>query len=199
MTYTRIDDGTPWLLLRSAAAHTPARGDAALLEVVRSLCSAGIRPLFRGVPIDRYPTIAASGVDTPDPGSAIFCADDFEKALEYTRAPFSSCAGAVMVFRGDHLDRCWRELPADSDAGVIAETLRDYPHRVDGTDTVWFSRIAHTDPATGYERQYGYWIPGDPHAALAAVILVGDVHVPFDYSPPGQPAQVWSPPPHWPE
>lgn len=197
MTYTLIDEETPWPLLRAAAAHTPSTSDSAIAAIVNPMRGGKSLPLFRGVPIDRYPRIAATGVDTAPTDSGIFCDFDLSKAFEYTGTPNGPRAGAIMVYHGGQLERSWRTLPEDADADTITDTLRDYPYQDTWGDKLWFSRLPDTNPHNGYELSYGYWIPGDPHAALAAVILVGAVDRPYDWSPPDAPAQIWEPPSHW--
>ncbi|QKT09615.1 hypothetical protein [Rhodococcus sp. W8901] len=126
------------------------------------------------MPIDRYPAIITRGVDAHPTDAAIFCSGDLSKALEYTMAPTGQRAGLVMIFRGPLLRPSFKIPPDEASVEDPEAVHRDYPHIHDDGLTRWRSR-APNSTVFGYEEAYGYWIPGDPFTALAAVLLVGDI------------------------
>lgn len=145
-----------------AAAISDALGQPHLINLFTSC---------RGVPWDRLPVILATGCDVEPSDSPIF-ASCLEKALEYGHEGDQ----VIQVF--DH--ECLR--PSFCDRAVTisdeerAETERNYPTVIPSEDSssLWFTRLSPDDSraATGYEREYGYWIPGNPIEALCALILI---------------------------
>lgn len=177
---------------RFAPDDLPSEFDSPVSELTSVLASAGYWPLFRGVSIDRYPAIVNRGVDADPTDTAIFCTDDLFKALEYTMWPPGQRAGAVMIFRGPLLLRSFKILPDTASVEETEAVRRDYPHFHDDGTTRWWSRVQNS-AAFGYEEAYGYWIPGDPFDALAAVLLVGDIAEHLDWAPQGDQSHVGAP------
>jgi hypothetical protein len=162
-----VSDPVPvWFV--AAGVEAPRQPPVGELETVdRALLAC----LFRAVSIDRLGTVLTTGVDV-EPSDAVVYADSFEKAWEYGGWP-----KVVLALSLDKLDRTYRELPADTDAEELALVQQRFPTvlpAVDGT-TLWCSRLAQDDPciAKSYEREYAWWIPGDPFEALRAVLLFG--------------------------
>lgn len=189
--YTRLTDHPYpiWLLSPNAL---PATSHGPISDLEKLLHEGGERPLFRGVTIDRLPTIITTGVDVEPSSAAIFCTECIDKALEYTRWPHGVRAGALMVFRSSHVDRSFCRPGEDATETQIAEIQRRYPRVHDNGTGRWFSRLPDSR-VFDYEREYGYWIPGNAQEALAAVFLIGEIDKPIDYSPPGAQPKVWDP------
>ena len=125
---------------------------------------------FRGVGLDRLPTILAAGVDV-EPTTAPIFVSEFDKAWEYGGWP-----KAVMAFDGMHLERTYREvITSDTAAGEINRLMVDYPTRVEDLagERLWLTRFSETDTraTSAYEREFARWIPGDPFVALLAVFV----------------------------
>lgn len=126
-------------------------------------------PDFRGVSFDRLETILATGIDVDPPTAPIFVSD-FEKAWEYGGWP-----KVIVALDWRHLDRTFREIPADTPDEEIARLMIDYPTRIpdEAGERIWLTRLAESDPraASPYEAAYARWIPGDPSDALRAVFV----------------------------
>jgi hypothetical protein len=125
---------------------------------------------FRGVELDRLPTVLAAGVDV-EPTTAPIFVSDFEKAWEYGGLP-----KAVMAFDGKLLEPTYREvIVAETTDDEIVKLMADYPTRIEvaSGERLHLSRFPETDPraASRYEMEYARWIPGDPFEALVAVFL----------------------------
>lgn len=132
----------------------------------------------RGVSSERLPVILSTGCDVEPSNAPLFVAS-IEKALEYGHDRDQ----VIQVFDRKCLRPSFCERDADLSQEERAEIERDYPNVIPSVDgsTLWFTRLAPSDTraATGYEREYGYWIPGDPVEALCALILIFDDPVRF--------------------
>ena len=126
----------------------------------------------RGVTLDRLPVILETGCDL-EPSNAPFFAGPLEKALEYGHDGDQ----LIQVFDSRSVQPSFRErCAATLTDEERAEIEKDYPtviHSDDGS-MIWFTRLAYEDnrAASGYEREYGYWIPGNPAEALSVIILI---------------------------
>jgi hypothetical protein len=127
----------------------------------------------RGVEIDRLPVILSTGCDV-EPSDAPFFAGPLRKALEYG----CTTDQVIQVFHTASLEPSWRECPAGLSAADRNQIEANYPTVIPSVDGshLWFTRFKFEDTraATDYERTYGYWIPGDPGKALAALILISE-------------------------
>lgn len=189
MSYVQIT-GLPVPVFRFNAGIIPSEEQPPIADALKGM---EVPVLYRGVTIDRYPTIATTGVDVEPSDAPIFCAPALSKALEYIQWPQGVRAGAIMAFRADHLERSFVAL---DEIGETVTAPEDYPHLHEDSTRRWYSRVAQS-PVFGYEEAYGYWIPGDPWEALIAVFLVGEVGLPWDWSPPGERSKSWTPPADW--
>lgn len=125
---------------------------------------------FRGVGLERLPTILATGVDV-EPTTAPIFVSDFDKAWEYGGLP-----KVVMAFDGRHLERTYREvIISDTPADEIARLMVDYPTRIESLDgeRLWLTRFPEMDTRanSSSEVEFARWIPGDPFNALLAVFV----------------------------
>jgi hypothetical protein len=122
---------------------------------------------FRGVGLDRLPTILAKGVDV-EPTTAPIYVSNLEKAWEYGGLP-----KVVMAFDGRHLQRTYREVISDAPDDEIARLMVDYPNRIESRDgkRLWLTRLPETSADSSYEVNFARWIPGDPFDALLAVFV----------------------------
>jgi|GEM_PF-2804676 len=125
----------------------------------------------RGVPWTRLPVILATGCDVEPSDSPIF-ASCLEKALEYGHEGDQ----VIQVFDHESLRPSFCERSASLTEEERAEIEKDYPTVIPNVDgsMLWFTRLSPDDSraATGYEREYGYWLPGKPIDALCALILI---------------------------
>lgn len=125
----------------------------------------------RGVTWTRLPVILTTGCDVEPPDAPLF-ASCLEKALEYGHEGDQ----VIQVFDHRFLrpSFCERLLPlAEEERAKIEKNYPTVIPSVDGS-RLWFTRLSPDDSraATGYEREYGYWIPGNPIEALCALILI---------------------------
>jgi len=129
-------------------------------------------PLFRGVSLDKFLTVLATGTDVQPTDAPIYCCD-FDKAWEYGGT--SMGVGPRMIYALDQskLDRTFRILPIDATAGQITDVRKTFPNHYEDQNMtgLWFSRMDSYFP--GYEMPYGYWIPGNAKEALMAIFLLG--------------------------
>lgn len=127
--------------------------------------------LFRGVGSDRLPTIMKTGCDV-EPSDAPLFVGPLTKALEYA----NDGDQIIQIFRAPLLLPSWQEWPASTALDDLAEVQRSYPTVLHTEDKAWsfFSRLPQGNPrlASPYEREYGFWIPGNAHLALAGVIII---------------------------
>lgn len=144
--------------------------------VAKDLCYAQMKELerkylhciFRGVALDRFEAIARNYVDV-EPTNAVIFADGLEKALEYGDWP-----KVVLVLRREFVKSSFRYAPGTTSEADLEIIRRDYPTLVRLDDgSFWLSRMREDDRriATAYESAYGWYIPGDPKEALAALLL----------------------------
>ena len=81
-----------------------------------------------------------------------------------------------MALKADALRRSFRVFSASTPPEQIEAVRKEFPTVLKLKDgTVWCSRLRNDDKriTTGYEEAYGWWIPGDPRDALAAIFLLG--------------------------
>ncbi len=123
---------------------------------------------FRGVSLDRLEAIGRNYIDVEPTNAAIF-ADCLDKALGYGDWP-----KVVMALRRSSLKRSFKIVPAATSDEDLETIRREYPTLVRMSDgSSWCSRLPEDDSRiyNGYELAYGWYIPGDPREALAAVFL----------------------------
>lgn len=126
-------------------------------------------PLFRAVGLDKLDQVLRIGIDR-EVGSVVFWADQsVEKAWEYGELP-----KVLLLLDPKRVEASWREVPSHASEDELATLRRGYPTEIRTLDnTYWFSRLSLDDPrvATGYEIEYGRWIPGDAREALLGLII----------------------------
>jgi hypothetical protein len=121
---------------------------------------------FRGVSIDRLPSILRFGIDV-QPTDAPIYVGEFEKAWEYGEFP-----KVVMALDVAHAKPTFRGMQDDVSQGELDELRAIYPYSYRVDDQTWLSRIDDPNPAVrGYEAAYARWIPGDPFGALRGVFV----------------------------
>lgn len=128
---------------------------------------------FRGVPIERFSTVLATGVDVEPTDSTIYCAEP-GKAWEYAVPTGGGHEGPGMIYVLDRecLQPCFRIVSADASLDDIAEARKNYPHQFPGPNgSYYFSRPADAHP--GYDMEYGYWVPGNARDALLGIFVRG--------------------------
>lgn len=133
--------------------------------------------VFRGVGLDRLPTILATGVDVSPTDSLIYCAE-MDKANEYGDFP-----RVIMAFRYRDenkqtvLHRATATIFPFTSPDNAAELRALYPFETARRDdcTVHLSRINPTDTVRmNYARDHGHFLPGDPWRALVGLFVVAD-------------------------
>jgi hypothetical protein len=126
---------------------------------------------FRGVTLDRLPTVVRLGIDVEPTCTPIYH-DHIDKAWEYGGFP-----KVILALDERLLDRTFREVPLDHPEEEQQALLEEFPTRVVGPEgsTLWFSKLAPDDPrlTKPYEWAYGCWIPGDAREALNGVFVIG--------------------------
>lgn len=128
----------------------------------------------RGVRADRLGHVLRTGIDVSPTDSPIFAEIGLDKALEY------GCDGDQLILLLDvrKLRRTFREVPADSDASLLAELRQSFQTELRSKDgkSIWFSRLGKDGGGAGtsYEADYAWWIPGDPWEALRGLIVLSE-------------------------
>ena len=129
-------------------------------------------PFFRCVSFDRFQSVLKTGVDVAPSHHHIYVCSDYEKALEYGGAQ-----KIMLVYDSELLHKTYREVSFNTPTAELQALADRFSTRLTSADstTFWFSRLPEDDTAlaSGYEREYGHWIPGDPFEALKAIILIG--------------------------
>ena len=169
--------GIPLVLIPTEERRAPFGGGFASSDfhsaVANSIDNAVVKPnllvflLLRGTPLDRFGAASAQGVDVEPTDAVIWASDDPRKSLEY--------GPLLLVYQWGLLDRPYRQVPLDTSPEELGRLRRTFPHITplpDGSG-FWLSRIPESDPRRAYERDYAWWIPGDPLRALRAIIAVG--------------------------
>lgn len=128
---------------------------------------------FRCVSFSKLEQIVANGVDVSPVRREIYATQYFEKAWEYGDWP-----KVTMAFDSDQLERTFKEVPADISPNELAKIRKTYPTMLpmEADNSIWLSRLPKDDPhiTKSYEREYCRWIPGDPFAALKALLVFTD-------------------------
>lgn len=131
-----------------------------------------LESVFRGVNIDRLPTVLAQGIDVT-PTDAVIYAAEFDKAWEYADFP-----KVILALDPLKLDRSFREVPSTCKDDSLSRLQKIFPTELVSTDgkSLWLSKLSRDDPRVGtnYEMAYAYWIPGNPFEALRAVLIFAD-------------------------
>ncbi|OLT00084.1 hypothetical protein BJF90_07225 [Pseudonocardia sp. CNS-004] len=149
-----------WIAVVEPRRRLPIDDDGPVFDAFAEGC------YFRGVSLDRLPSILRFGIDVQPTDSPIY-AGDFEKAWEYGDFP-----KVVMALDPSRTESTCHVIDDDLPQVEIDELKVVYPHvhKVDGQ--TWLSRISHTNPTLrGYEAAYGRWIPGDPFETLRAIFV----------------------------
>jgi hypothetical protein len=124
-------------------------------------------PIYRGVGMDRLPHILAHGCDVFPTNSVLFASPYPDKCLEY--------GGVIEIFDATQLRSTFQEVPVSIDAEELSALMKDYPTKLTSEDGThfWLSRMAPDDRrvSSQYEIEWGRWIPGDAHRALAALLI----------------------------
>ena len=153
----------------------PSIVDGPILDLLKALepfnGKTGIE--FRGKSLDHLAAVWKNGIDVSPTDAVIFCAD-VEKAHEYANLGWGEPGpGLILALHCGHLERSFKDLPADASTNEIAEVQRTYRHKYTATDgRMRFSRLAEQENLN-YEEAYGYWIPGNAKDALLAVFIFG--------------------------
>lgn len=138
--------------------------------------------VYRAVSIDRLPYILKNGCDVKPTNSVIY-ADDLEKAFEYGSNVLdnminNSTGKVIMILSMSGMSRSYREMPVDADPILLEKLRNEYPTAITSSDgkRIWFSRLPQDNRnlASPYEREYGWYIAGDPWNVLAGIIVVGN-------------------------
>ena len=133
--------------------------------------------LFRGVSLERLPTVLAAGVDV-EPTDSIIYGDFISKAYEY-----GGENKVIMAFRHSGPDMRPLVLPAvtqispSTSASDAAEHRRVYPYELSPT-AAGHPRLCRVQPQSAadlnYLGTYGYFIAGNPWDALVGLFVYGD-------------------------
>ena len=124
---------------------------------------------FRGVELDRLEAITHNFVDV-EPSDAVIFAGDLEKALEYGDWP-----KVIIALRWKAMKRSFDILPETATQSDIEAAQREYPTIIrSGDRSLYCSRLPESDSrmGTSYERNYGWFIPGNAKEALAAIFII---------------------------
>lgn len=122
---------------------------------------------FRGVALDKLEYVLRNHIDV-EPTDAVIFANGLSKALEYGEWP-----KLVLVLRQSAMHRSFKILEATASAAEIEVAQREYPTvRPMRDGSLWCSRLKEGDTSPSYEIPHGWYVPGDPKEALAALILL---------------------------
>jgi len=143
------------------------------IEVIR----AGKRLLqYRGVALNRLPTILRTGVDTEPAHGVFWSSDRIGKALEY-----GGRDKVLLVFDPRRLRPASIVLDGECPREERCEVERMYPTVVWETgQSTKLSRLPASEyhGGIGYDH-YAYWIPDDPFDALMLIIAVAPPECPL--------------------
>lgn len=124
-------------------------------------------PYARGVAFERLPHILSHGCDV-SPSNSVIWVDCIEKATEY--------GPVIQLFRTDHLEQTFREVPSTTAAEELARLRATYPTLLKSRDGTkfWLSRLSEDHGYCGQEPEIAYarYIPGDTWKALLALLVV---------------------------
>jgi hypothetical protein len=153
--------------------HKP---DISILDVLLQLAkthSFGSRLLTfacRGVALNRLDSVLQHGIDVWPTDHPIFV-DDWDKALDYGGWP-----KLLLLLHRDQLRPTWHEVSATLDPVELSDLRKTHPNQLVSTDgsKLWLTRFNLDVPQAGtaYEADYGYYIPGNPFDALAALLVL---------------------------
>ncbi len=124
---------------------------------------------FRGVGIDRLPTVLATGIDVTPTDQPIY-ASSIDKAWEYGGMP-----KVLLALDRRGMERTGHRTPVGAPEGDLAAPRARYPTVLESEngEFLWFTRLDASDPRAGsqYEAAYSWWIPGDPWETLRAIFV----------------------------
>jgi hypothetical protein len=136
--------------------------------------------LFRGTGFGNFGNILASGIDVVPTNAPAFFSADLEKALEYgwPSHPDEKMKTIILCYKSSGLESSFIEKPMPVSEDDLAELLIKYPTVLYTVDEkyAWFSKFPEDDYRTdsGYEFNFGYYMPGDPFDSLKMIFFVGD-------------------------
>jgi hypothetical protein len=131
---------------------------------------------YRGVALNRLPTVLRTGVDTEPTHGVFWSTDRIGKALEY-----GGRDEVRLVFDPRRLRRGWVVLDSECPQEKRREVERMYPTVVwEAGQSTKLSRLPGSEyhDGIGYD-DYTYWIPDDPFDALMLVIAVAPPECPL--------------------
>jgi len=126
--------------------------------------------LFRAVSTDRFSDILINGVDVL-PTDAVIYADCLEKALEYGGWPKT-----VMAFDPQFMKKAYKEVDSCIAEDDLIEIIKTYPTKITSEDGSKYTltRLDRGDAraTSGYDVNYGWWIPNDPWECLKMILII---------------------------
>lgn len=131
---------------------------------------------YRGVALDRLPTVLRSGCDVEPSDRAFWSAQGIEKALEY-----GGLDQLVLVYDPRRLTPAWVIVDADCPAPERANLEKLYPTVVwKKGESTKLSRLPPSEyqGGIGYDN-YAQWIPADPFEALLLIIAIARPEYPL--------------------
>jgi hypothetical protein len=172
----------PILLVQAAPGHSRKGLDRALSRMLALRQQAGqtepqrcmALAFARGVTANRIGQVLRTGIDVSPPDSPIYAEQGLDKALEYGQ----NGDQLLLLLDVRELRRTIREVPADSDPSLLTELRQTFQTELTSKDgkKIWFSRLGRDGKGAGssYERDYAWWIPGDPWEALLGLIVLSE-------------------------
>lgn len=133
----------------------------------------GADVLYRGFAITQLAAVLETGLDVP-PQSAFFATSARSYAWEH---PHNRDIAALMVIDRSHTERSFVVTGSATGGQPSIVDKVTYPHEYVHEGTRVHTRFDHTGERGTRtftdEERFGFWIPGDAHAALVAVVLGG--------------------------
>jgi hypothetical protein len=148
----------------------------ALCYAIESVRAAKRFLQYRGVALDRLPTVLRSGCDVEPADRPFWSAERIEKALEY-----GGREQLLLVYDPRRLTPAWVIIDADCPASKRADLERLYPTVVwENGESTKLSRLPPSEyhGGIGYDH-YAHWIPDDPFEALLMIIAIARPEYPL--------------------
>ena len=164
---------SPITILISPRLNENGQDLSSALEFIASKliprCDSTRNLLFRAVELTRLGQVTNFGCDVAPSTAPIYASESAKKALEY--------GNVVMVFDPARLDKTFAKVLKSECPATLRRLSKEYPSvKVIEEDWLWFSKLPPGDGriGTGYEMDYSFFIPGNPHEALLMIFLIGN-------------------------
>jgi hypothetical protein len=152
-----------------------------LMDIGQAIAGRELPLIHRCRPLKQLEYILRNGCDADPTDNVISCAE-IEKALEYgdsqagQRDPDKVYGGVLMSFDASRLSQSSARVKTAALTPELQLELESiYPFSKELGGKTYFTRVAPNEKQFGseYERDFGWFIPGDPFDALVALTIFG--------------------------